>query len=362
MIFESDGGVIDRKVVQSLGWATISGSLARLGAIPGRPTQFALYRHPRMSDVSKSRFKEVLLEEMSESYGKDYSEMFRLAALADSIPAVNAVLDLYYRIEHKLRYAENVPGPFCSELVARFYERLGLPLFSKPRRPEHVSPNDLTQSNLERIEDAVVTSIGLSIQPSLVKPFAASPERGDPFASYLNWRRRTESSVDERNELKVSIEDIRLANARLLSLSIESFETMEPLVRDHIKEASGTASPRILARALELSKRYISIVTRLPTLMSAYANGDWEVVLTIVRDLSQLDRSAVRCNLLLELHKRRAHRLSYNRWQWWRSNRKALRIVTQTRQYIRGRLLPVEEILVDAIVSQREGETFLGTN
>ena len=361
MIFESDGGVVDRKFFEDLGWATIAGSPARLGAVPGRPAQFALYRHPRMSDVSESRFKEALLEEMSESYGKDYSEMFRLAALAQTAPAIKAVLDSYYRIEHKLRHAENVPGPFCSELVARVYERLGLSLFSKLKRSEQVSPSDLAESNLEKIEDVVVPSNGLSIQSSPVSPFDAwirSPEWKDPFALYLNWQRKVAGNIDPPDEIKGAIAEVRLANARVLSLSIEGFGNLVPLVGEHVKEASGTDSPQVLARALELSKRCMSLATRLPTVMSAYANSDWDVVLTIVRDLKQFERSLVRCNCLLQLHQRKVRRLLSNRWQRWRNDRTARRIVAQIR--LQGRhLLKVDEMVLDALVSQREAEAFL---
>jgi hypothetical protein len=361
MIFESDGGIIDRKLLQIVGWATMGGLQVRLGAVPGRPNQFALYRHPRMSEISEARFRQVLLEEMSDSYGKDYSEMFRLAPLAQTAPAIKAALDFYYRMEHKLRYAENVPGPFCSELVARFYDRLGLPLFSQPTRPELVSPNHLAASNLERIEDAVAASAGLSIQPASATPFDGwlrSPEWKDPFASYLNWQRKLEVSLDQLDEMKASIDDVRLSNGRMLNLMIESFEKSVPHVVEHIKEASGMVSPLILVRTTRLSKRYMWLANHVPTLMSAYANNNWDVVLTVVRNLKRFECSALRCNLLLELHKRKMRLLASNWCQRCRNDREARRVVVQVRRRCRH-LIQLEDIVLDALVSHRETERLL---
>src|SRR5207247_281430 len=51
---------------------------------------------------------------------------------------------------------KKVTGPFCSELVGRFYARLGLPLFDDQRPPHMITPNDLANSKLDEEKNIVV--------------------------------------------------------------------------------------------------------------------------------------------------------------------------------------------------------------
>jgi hypothetical protein len=94
---------------------------------------------------------------MEEDLGKNYSELFRLVAVLDLDHSVSSILtSISHALEKKLE--TNVPGPFCSELIAKFYQRLNLQLFDDQRPPERVSPNDLASSRLCPVSDVVVES------------------------------------------------------------------------------------------------------------------------------------------------------------------------------------------------------------
>lgn len=49
----------------------------------------------------------------------------------------------------RMRRVPRFPGYFCSQLIAEFYRRLGLPLFEDGREPRKVHPNDLAHSLLQ---------------------------------------------------------------------------------------------------------------------------------------------------------------------------------------------------------------------
>ena len=155
MTFESDGGLIGHRLISLLGLGVVAGQLRPLGRIPGEVKDATVYRHPLMEKVPEDKFREALAAQMSESYGKDYSELYRLVPLSSLAPELQSLLISSVRL---FENEENIPGPFCSELVGRFFARLGLSLFEPDRPPEHVSPNALATSNLVLVEGATVSS------------------------------------------------------------------------------------------------------------------------------------------------------------------------------------------------------------
>jgi hypothetical protein len=360
MIFESDGGFIGQKVFETIGTAEIGGVTASVSEIPGEPADAAVYRHPLMARVPEERFREVLFAEMSESYGKDYSEMSRLVALAQTPRAVKMLLETYYHLEHKVRYSENVPGPFCSELVARIYSRLGLPLFPSDKSPDQVSPNDLaSSSNLVKVEDAIVPSACLSIQPPMVKVSdfwlgskAYQPLEGDsrqpgqdPFAAYANWQKRTGKLLEQLTPNTGALHKI---TEELLELIIRTFQRSIPMVMDDLNAAFTWNHPGVLRRAVVLAKRCTSLGERVPNLVSGFMARDARTVLPVVRNLKSFERSAVRCHVLLRMRQRALERPSYSWWQRCRSDRNALRIARTVRRQMQD-FRSSEEWILDSL-------------
>jgi hypothetical protein len=157
MTFESDMGVIGHRLIHILGTADVGKDRTTVGEAPGQPEYCAVYRHPMMSQVSRRKFAKALALEMEESFGKDYSELYRLVELSDLSEGVQSLAMRALRFWE--RNSEKIHGPFCSELVNRFFNRLGLPLFDDERPPNKVTPNALaTASKLVLIEEACLHS------------------------------------------------------------------------------------------------------------------------------------------------------------------------------------------------------------
>jgi hypothetical protein len=161
--FESDTGIIGFRFIELLADTTIDGRTTRLGRAPGGGTTCKVYRHPEMRNVPDSQFTDVLAAEMRESYGKEYSQLYRLIQIARApwmIKPLEWVLKppvvwIFRYLERKKR----ISGPFCSELVGRFFSRLGLSLFHEQRDPQRTAPNDLAaRSQLVLVRDVVLKS------------------------------------------------------------------------------------------------------------------------------------------------------------------------------------------------------------
>ena len=130
MTFESDMDVIGHRLIHIVGSMDVDGGTAILGQVPGQPKQCAVYRHPLMKKVSRRRaFAKALMLEMEKSYGKDYSELYRLVELSDLSKDVQSLATRVLRFWE--RNSDKIHGPFCSELVSEFFARLGLPLFDE---------------------------------------------------------------------------------------------------------------------------------------------------------------------------------------------------------------------------------------
>ncbi|MGA8494698.1 MAG: hypothetical protein WB764_04405, partial [Xanthobacteraceae bacterium] len=163
MTFESGGGLIGHRLIRPIGSAIVAGEFRILAKIPGKATEGAVYRHPMMEKVSEDQFAKTLSVEMQESYGRNYSALYRLVEISNLSPrAQRLLISLFRRFENQ----EPVRGPFCSELVARFFAKLGLPLFDTDLAPEKVTPNALPEpkSKLVLVENAVLSSKGIQLR------------------------------------------------------------------------------------------------------------------------------------------------------------------------------------------------------
>jgi hypothetical protein len=183
-IFESDGGIIGSKVLNLLGWATKDNRPVPLFEIPGgTPKEAAVYRHPDFHEV-QGQFDKAYIEEMKDSFGRGYSQYFRVVRLAKLPGFLGMPAAWLTRLVERYGKRNAVPGVFCSELVARIYHRLDLDLFGGSRNPDQVTPNDLARSKLLKVPEAFVdtttnrwltetfySAIGFSIFRQLLSTF-----------------------------------------------------------------------------------------------------------------------------------------------------------------------------------------------
>jgi hypothetical protein len=114
---------------------------------------FDVFRHPHLfqtSDKDLKRLQAKLIGLIPEVIYREYPPVnaFRRFPVARIF---KIILDAYSKIQKKA-----IPGPFCSELVSRFYGRLNIPLFSKRIHHRKVSPTRLSRSRLINITNDLV--------------------------------------------------------------------------------------------------------------------------------------------------------------------------------------------------------------
>jgi Orthopoxvirus protein of unknown function (DUF830). len=331
VIFESDGGLIGDKLLQNLGSAIIDTKRVFLSGIPGNPVQCAVYRHPDIDTVSSVRFEEAMGQEMSESYGKDYSEKYRLVPLAQCGPVMKRLLDAYFRFEHRSKYADSISGPFCSELVAKFYERLQLPLFSEAKRPDQISPNDLANSALERRDDVVLRSNELTElwSPDMNNKLHLWSE-GNPLAELFHYQHGVRRNITLVNEWG----NRQRRNTRdALDAIIKQAEEPVLAVSDHLAQVGtcvGLINDGIIRRASRLARRSLEIAAELLEI-AQNPEQDLERLFVAMQRAQAARCSLLRCETLFNATLVKKTRRGVKIWTRWRNERRHRKLIKRTR-------------------------------
>lgn len=332
---ESDGGLIGPKHARCFGTAKYDGEPVALGEIVGAPLACEVYRHPGTRALSVEQFAGALEAEMHASYGKDYSEYYRLIATANLpgwpalskylVPLAAEVTRAYER-----RFSrDKIHGPFCSELVARVFRHLGLPLFNQDRPAEQVSPNDLGRSALHRVEGAVIDTSRLqdiyhddqSMVNIFLKLQVGKVEK-------RREQREVEKALNEFNALDEWLEGQNRQNNKQMAVL---FTDQIECVRYILQESANFGEPHLINRALRLSDQYTKLASQL---FAAWGGEElkFEDVDRSGKAWSRVSRSLVRCQLLLTVHrfKRQTRDTKasslFHRFQNWRWRRRLLNL------------------------------------
>ena len=299
---ESDGGLIDEKLTRHFGYAWLGTEHIAVGEIAGAPATCMVYRHPGMSSVPVECFAAALLAELRESWGKDYSEKHRLVMLA-RLPAGLAVANRLVPLAAKAtrawerwRARDKIHGAFCSELVARFFQRLGFPLFDQERPPERVSPNHLARSALRPVEGAVVESKHLHG----VWHDEPIDQLRFKFAKALVQERRQQRGVERElaqfKELKQSA-SMDLAQ-QFVKMTMDFQQERAPLL-EIMRTSSGLGQPHLVRRARRLEDQYKSLEPAVSKLWKADAPKREEVD-DVLDALNRFQCSLRRCHILVQ--------------------------------------------------------------
>ena len=244
----------------------------------------------------------TLTAQMRESYGKDYSELYRLVQLSNLPPQVQPLLASFLRL---FENEEKIPGPFCSELVARFFARLGLSLFDPDRPPEQVSPNALATSKLGLVEGAAVPSEGVRIREArkdiaakldamLPMPTSVTETDGmfrddvDVFSEKWELSRRIERAV---TQLDGSINDFVVSSKASVALKFNE----EIQVVAHLVEATATViRPQEAWRVAQVVRLCLDLE---PDIVALAKPGSMAVdrAKTILDRWKSFQRSLLRC-------------------------------------------------------------------
>jgi len=316
MIFESDGETeIGHKVLKTVGYLHGRSKLEQYGKIPGDPVRGAVYRHPEMVSISPQQFEEALKKAMLESFGKTYSKMARLARLAKASTAVQWAVDLYCKFDDWRLSKDAIPDAFCSELVARFYKRLGLPLFSEGKSPEDVSPNDLSRSNLKPVSDIV---FGTADVKSLAAPLddanalLKAYETHDPFAARQHSALLISRSVAELQQLG---EQMRSQTHNMLGSVINGVLATLLTIQEHLEECALLGHRGCIRRGTNLATRWSGLVAALPTIVSCVDEAPGKVP-SMLRQVGLAHDSFLRCVVLLQSQRLKAQSFrATGRWR-----------------------------------------------
>jgi hypothetical protein len=298
VVFESDGGVIGHKAIQWLGWGTIDGKRTRFARLLTDPKRLAVYRHPGLRNLPAGTFDAALRAEQEHSYGRDYSEMYRLVPLAnvpDQLkPFIAAAFKLY---EGNTLAQQMIPGPFCSELVSRVYERMGLALFAKGRPAAEISPNHLAKSNLMRVEGAVISSSSV-VGFKAIEPFSNIAEKFYPVAGDVLARERRAHRLIAReagklNEMSRSMREQTPAQLEVLRRSFQ--QQIESAFQLFVKEQEN--GNKGLARwSLRLCMNYLEFAPELAALSEE--SVDRESMKAGFLKINDLSTSFFRCSII----------------------------------------------------------------
>ena len=130
--------------------------------LPGRhaPRAAMLLRHPAMQSVDPDAIEQAALAFNDAELRRQYSPMDRLAGPLPLPEPVKRLVGRVLLARNPNPEGPALPGCFCSELVAKFFERLDIPLFATAVAPAKLAPNHLVPSwsLLQVVPDAIIST------------------------------------------------------------------------------------------------------------------------------------------------------------------------------------------------------------
>jgi hypothetical protein len=142
----------------------IGGKALQVWRLPSEASAAALLRHPCMKKIDENTLARAALAFNDTELLRHYSSFDRLAGPLDYLPSpMRRALGRGLLAREQKRQGPVLPGSFCSELVAKFFERVDIRLFPRARKPEKVAPNHLTprRSYLKIVPNALITAAGI---------------------------------------------------------------------------------------------------------------------------------------------------------------------------------------------------------
>lgn len=297
-IFESDGtNVVGNKILKIVGHAQTENEFIQLGKIPGEVASCAVYRHPDIGSISQDHFAGALRRTMTHYYGRDYSYMSRLGRMAKANRVFRWVIQKYCEYKDRQLSEHALPSVFCSELVAHFYDELGLPLFADGRPPDDVSPTDLTHSRLKPVSGVVVDPATLQGVPTSApeqNAWLTALETHDPVANYHKSSLLIQSAFDKATEA------VNAYKREAVDDTFTTFKASFSEVRAHVRRCALSGHAGCMQRAERLATRWTKLADKMPELVSIADNQDLPQMKSMLREQWLANRSLRRCEALLQ--------------------------------------------------------------
>ena len=236
-------------------------------SIPNRPLAFQLYRHPKIEQISEDVLIAAANRLESREFYLSYSKLHRLIAPAPAAERLKVIAKTLVALIEKAVEKEKNYGTFCSELVAIFFENLGISLFDLPRPPELVSPNDLSdgKSHLIPVNDAFVELAEVA-DWTITKQFPEIPFDRRQILPYLVSNKRRAAAMTANVAKIVDIADsmleFQLEQSRQLALKLIDEMNASEIQFVNFGDGSRVLANRQAIASVELSMRLLHIAYR----------------------------------------------------------------------------------------------------
>jgi hypothetical protein len=181
-----------------------------------------VYRHPALAAMDPESLARAAHQLAREEFFFGYSKLERLAGAVDRFRSLRPLIAFGLQvIDTRDRNLE--AGVFCSELVARYFEILGVPLFDSFGRPEEISPSALAASKLSKQDDLLIETSALASFRILsdVMTFDRATELHRAIRSRSNTIRLTQVTAKLDSQLKAWSADLLRKLAREVPDTIE---------------------------------------------------------------------------------------------------------------------------------------------
>jgi hypothetical protein len=318
--YESDMDTIGFRRLRVLGWEDVGSSPVLLARVPDNPVLANVYRHRKISSRSREQINSALQAEMQESFGKDYSRFYRLINLAQVNIGLRSLVSLIVKSGEEWYWTSKMPGPFCSELVARFFMRLGLPLFDTARHADQITPNHLSNSYLELQSECVVDATAISSFQPLSEQVDNEEPDFSPCGEVMRQAREIDAKIaplltrfNETDDLTIELFKKHLKGVdRLRRRHADDIEILLRLIADAVGIRSSQRAHRLVDLYLRVScdlDGYYCELEKLLTDIAAHQSTSIHrlkkanEVMTrwtefLANDFSQYYASLVRCKAL----------------------------------------------------------------
>jgi hypothetical protein len=328
-ILESNSGMVCEHVLPRPGVVNApDGDLRPIDA-PDYAGTVAVYRHPDISTV-RHRLAHEVRDIVHAFFGKNYGEAYRLITLWN-LPqpskrrAMAAVMDIEERPSSK-----EALGSFCSALIAHFYGRLKLPLFSNERAPSDVSPDDLAHSFLKPVAGVVIRRVPENIQTAARadEPYNLSPAI---VKGQLNLDKMLRWVGDLREDFRKVLIDTGEPSAVLVTIFLNRLSYIRLLL-----EGSFLLTESYKARASKLVEYANALAPDLKLLLRKKL--DDQRLEALVMKFRQFKRSHVRCEILqaIAVAKRTAGKARmFEVWADYHRRAQRLKQLLAARAYLR---------------------------
>lgn len=215
-LIEADGYGVGETFLHADAMSRKSG-IVSVYRLPRPVVDVEVRRLDDLSKVSEEALEEALQQMRLLHLYRDYSEVKRLFPLVNWSPTTSDQLTRMFTKWEAAADKDAIPGAFCSELVALYFNALGLQPFNPARNPDSVSPNDFIKvgSLLRRIDDAVLRCDDIENDDYATAPnqhLAVLPARHKWLKSQIGIKRSTHA-------LRNSIHAINTSSSRVQDFS-----------------------------------------------------------------------------------------------------------------------------------------------